>query len=304
MPFNGQGVFVPSISFVADQAANIGPQASRFDTNFDDVASGLSNCITRDGQTTITSNLNMSNKKVVNLADATAGQDAVNVRIVQQASKFMYVGASGTGSLMTGSTNPTFTSLVAGMLFMVIVPADSANGGCQFSVNGLAYQNVLSPAAVVSGDFKTNDTLLLLWDGSNYRWINKWRHSDIPVSTYMPFLLPSAPVGWVQLTDIGWNDRMMRLVSTTGQGVGGSWTISGLSTETVAHVHTFSTNTGGPSGTVNYQGPVGGGAISAAPDHVHAIAVSTSAESALHSHTGDGGWRPAYANFIVCYRDI
>lgn len=303
MPYNGQGVFVPAISFVADQASAIGPQASRFDTDFNDVATGLSNAICRDGQTTVTANISLSNKKITNLADGTSGQDAVNVRIVQQASKFMFCGGSGSGSAITGTTTPSFPALVVGMLIMVVAPADSQDGGCTFAVNGLAAQQILWPSGVVSGDFKANDTLLLLWDGSNYRWINRWRHSDIPPTTIIPMLMLSAPVGWTQLTDASWNDRVPLISTGLGQQQGGSWVIAGLSNETAAHQHDVVGTTGAPNQTVNYQGPAGGGAISAGPTHAHAIAITSSSENALHTHVGNAAWRPAYATMILCSRD-
>lgn len=48
--FNGTGTFVRSYSWVSDASNGINITASRFDTEDDGFASGLSNCITRDGQ--------------------------------------------------------------------------------------------------------------------------------------------------------------------------------------------------------------------------------------------------------------
>jgi len=51
--------------------------------------------------------------------------------------------------------------------------------------------------------------------------------SSIPSGSRMLFYQASAPSGWSQITSV--NDRVIRVVSTSGGGTGGSWTISGLS---------------------------------------------------------------------------
>ncbi|HEX2795702.1 MAG TPA: hypothetical protein VHN38_01345, partial [Immundisolibacter sp.] len=48
----------------------------------------------------------------------------------------------------------------------------------------------------------------------------------IPSGTKMVFAQAAAPTGWTQ--DASVNDRVLRVVSGAGAGVGGSWTISGL----------------------------------------------------------------------------
>lgn len=52
MPFNGSGLFARIYSWVADRNAAVKIQASRMDAEMDGMATGLSNCVTKDGQTT------------------------------------------------------------------------------------------------------------------------------------------------------------------------------------------------------------------------------------------------------------
>lgn len=78
MAFNGSGVFVRLYNWVSDRNAAIKIRADRMDAEMDGFATGLSNCITKDGQTTVTANIPMNNKKITGLADATAGTDALN----------------------------------------------------------------------------------------------------------------------------------------------------------------------------------------------------------------------------------
>lgn len=77
MPFNGSGVFQRVRNWVADATAGIKIRADFHDAEDDGFAAGLSNCITKDGQTTITQNIPFNNKRITGLADPVNDQDAV-----------------------------------------------------------------------------------------------------------------------------------------------------------------------------------------------------------------------------------
>jgi len=76
MPFNGSGVFQRVRNWVADAAAGIKIRADYHDSEDDGFAAGLSNCITKDGQTTITQNIPFNSKRITGLADPVNPQDA------------------------------------------------------------------------------------------------------------------------------------------------------------------------------------------------------------------------------------
>lgn len=65
--FNGSGTFVRSYSWVTDAANGINITASRFDTEDDGFAGGLSNCITRDGQGGPTANISWNGYGLTNV---------------------------------------------------------------------------------------------------------------------------------------------------------------------------------------------------------------------------------------------
>lgn len=78
MPFNGSnGTFNRLYSWTADAAANIKILASRMDAEMNGFAAGLSNCVTRDGQSPPSADLPMGGKKLVNLGTPTTAGDAV-----------------------------------------------------------------------------------------------------------------------------------------------------------------------------------------------------------------------------------
>lgn len=83
MPFNGSGVFNRIYSWVTDAANGVDVSSSRTDTDTNDIATGLSNCITRDGQSPATANIPMGGFKITGLATGTVSTDAVNLGQLQ-----------------------------------------------------------------------------------------------------------------------------------------------------------------------------------------------------------------------------
>ena len=78
MPFNGSGTFVRTFDWVQDKDNGIKIRADRHDDEMDDYATGLSNCITRDGQGRPTQNISWNSYKITNLANATSSGDAIH----------------------------------------------------------------------------------------------------------------------------------------------------------------------------------------------------------------------------------
>jgi hypothetical protein len=78
MAYNGSGVFVRLYNWVSDRNAAIKIRADRMDAEMDGFATGLSTCITRNGQSTVSADLPFNNKRLMSVGDATAGTDALN----------------------------------------------------------------------------------------------------------------------------------------------------------------------------------------------------------------------------------
>jgi hypothetical protein len=78
MAFNGAGVFSRIYSWITDRNSGIKILASRMDAEMDGFATGLSNTICRDGQSTITQDIPFNNRKITGLANATDDADALN----------------------------------------------------------------------------------------------------------------------------------------------------------------------------------------------------------------------------------
>jgi hypothetical protein len=89
--------------------------------------------------------------------------------------------------------------------------------------------------------------------------------SSIPSGTRLPFAQASAPTGWTQDTSDNANNRMLRVVSSTGNGVGGS---SSPILNNVVPSHTHGFTSGNQSADHTHSGTTG--TVSA--DHQHYIA--------------------------------
>lgn len=76
MAFDGAGTFLRIYSWVVDATSGIKIRADRHDEEDNNFAAGLSNCITKDGQTSITQNIPWNSRRLVSLADPIDPQDA------------------------------------------------------------------------------------------------------------------------------------------------------------------------------------------------------------------------------------
>lgn len=97
MPYNDFGRFFPAISYQVDRTNGIGPQAERFDSNFQDVADGLSTAICKDGQTVVAHDIPFAGKKITFLGNPAALTDACN-----------YGSALNSCGQIYSVTNPTY----------------------------------------------------------------------------------------------------------------------------------------------------------------------------------------------------
>jgi len=83
MAYDGSGVFKRLYSWVADATAGLDILADRMDIEMDGFATGLSNCLTRDGQAGMVAAIDMNGHKIIDLADPTNDQDAVTKKFAE-----------------------------------------------------------------------------------------------------------------------------------------------------------------------------------------------------------------------------
>jgi hypothetical protein len=122
--------------------------------------------------------------------------------------------------------------------------------------------------------------------------------------TEMLFAQAAAPTGWTQ--NVTWNDRVLRVVSGSGGGTGGSWTLSGVTVdshvlieaEMPAHVHTETRRAGTTTTVLS-------GSISTSKTGTNTFDTGSTGDDGGHVHglTSDAVWRPSYVDLIVATKD-
>lgn len=115
MAFNGSGTFNRLYNWATDAANSVNISAARMDGEDNGFAAGLTNCITRDGQSPALANIPLGGFKITGLGNGTASTDAATVGQVNTllGSYLPLTGGSLSGNLYS-SGKAIFTSPNAG----------------------------------------------------------------------------------------------------------------------------------------------------------------------------------------------
>lgn len=173
-------------------------------------------------------------------------------------------------------------------------------------LNGIGPFWILWPDGGMMQASDLADVVDVYWHGGG-NWIldnlPRRRLGEFTAGTTMLFYAASAPTYWTQVTSL--NDRLVRVVSGTGTGLGGSWTITGLSNETANHTHSASVSGGTSTANLPSAGgfEFGAAASAAAPGgHSHSFALSftTAGTSNPHTHAHNGTPHVPWVDHILC----
>ena len=236
--------------------------------------------------------------------------------------------------LVVSGTNAAARDIIAPLVAKNYIIKNNTTGGFAINIRAATGASVSIPNGVTSAvycdgtnfNLALTQTLIAAGVGISISTVGATstitNTSNFVSGTRMPFAQAAAPTGWTQDTSSNADNRMLRVVNSTGNGVGGS--ASPILNNTVpSHTHGFST--GGQSANhVHYDsghqhaiyangtntsfgrqgtgsGPGDYGAISATGY------ASLGGYSADHSHSGttDNGssqtnWIPRYIDMIIC----
>lgn len=182
MPFNGSGVFQRVYNWVNDANNNIKIRADRMDTETDGIATGLSTCITKDGQTTVTANLPMAGFKHTGIGNSNARNQYAATGQIQDQSFVWCSTAGGTANAQTLSPAPVITAYTAGQKFSFLPVATNTSGTVTIANSGLATRNVkkgIGGAKVILavGDLIISVPAEVVDDGTDYILLNPQTYS-------------------------------------------------------------------------------------------------------------------------------
>jgi len=158
--------------WTGDASLGIGIEAGRHDTQDNDFASGIDNCIAKDGQNFATADLPMNTKKHTNVGNASARNHYAAAGQVQDGS-FVWLGTTGgTSTAFTVTATPTIIALTTGAQY--VFKANAANGAAAtLKIDGTtATVMQRQGTALVGNEFKANDIVSVVYDGTNFQITN------------------------------------------------------------------------------------------------------------------------------------
>jgi len=161
--------------WTGDASLGIGIEAGRHDTQDNDFASGIDNCIAKDGQNFATADLPMNTKKHTNVGNASARNHYAAAGQVQDGS-FVWLGTTGgTATAQTATATPAITSYVAGQKFRAKIgtglqSTGTTNTAHTINVNSVGAKNIVNQDGLnpTAGTWVAGAIIELVYDGTNF----------------------------------------------------------------------------------------------------------------------------------------
>jgi len=252
MAFNGSGTFVRLYNWVTDRNNSVKIRADRMDADMDGFATGLSNAICRDGQSTVTANIPFNGYLPTGLGTASAGDHALS-RAAADA-RFQAIDADLTalaGLAATGLISRTGSGTVAARTItqpaagIVVTNGDGVSGNPTLALaNDLAAVEAISGAGFVvrtttdtwatrqiangTGTTVTNGTAVSGDPAVNVTYATQAQMeaataTDVAVNPARQHHHPSSPKAWAGVTMSGTTPVLQQsynVTSITDSGVG------------------------------------------------------------------------------------
>jgi hypothetical protein len=171
MSFNGSGVFQINSTGQPVVAGTV-ISSTAFNALTADLATGLSTCVTKDGQTTPTANLPMANYKFTGLGAGTDAGDSANLGQVQS-TVVKLIGSISGANTITGSLTPALTAYATGQMFYFVAAGDNT-GAVTLNLNSLGAKNVTvqGTTALSAGQIKSGQVVVVVYDGTRFQLVN------------------------------------------------------------------------------------------------------------------------------------
>lgn len=188
MAWNGSGTYSRVYDWTTDEANGVNPSAARFDTEADDVAAAINNCLAKDGQNAATGNINLGTNKITNLGTPSASTDAATKGYVDG---LTYLTAAGLSVLGRASnTTGTLAAITAANDNEVLRRSGTAVGFGTIATGGIADGAVTtakiadgSATAAKLGSGAATSTQALFANGSGGAAYRAIAASDLPAGT-------------------------------------------------------------------------------------------------------------------------
>ena len=182
MAFNGTGTFVRLYNWVNDKNASVDITASRMDSEMDGMATALSDCVTRDGQSPATAALPMGGYAHTNVGTGTARNQYATIAQVEDGAINWAVAGGGVDTL-TATYSPALATLIDGQLCYVRAAGTNLTTTPTFAPNGLTAHAITKQGggALSGSDWTINTELVLRYNLANTRW--EWLNASASTSS-------------------------------------------------------------------------------------------------------------------------
>lgn len=196
MPFNGSGTFsryTPGTPYVNGTTID----ETVVNAEMADLATGLTNCVTRDGQSPATANLPMGGFRHTGVGNATtrAATTYASAADVQDGTLTGLTTIAGTNTIT--ATAAISMTVYATNQYFVLKAAATNTGATTLNLNSIGAKNIFSNgAALTGGEIKSSVSYLVVYDGTQFNLIG-----SVPVTLTNPgntvqALTDAAPTTW------------------------------------------------------------------------------------------------------------
>ena len=206
MAFNGVGIYVPVPAPDFPAIAGTTILASQYNAEINDIATALSTCLTRDGQSTATADQPMGGFKHTNVSIATARNQYARAAEVQDGALMRLSSVAGSNTITT--TIPFALPAYVISQFFTFIPAATNTTAVTINISGIGAKSITKngAAALVAGDLLINAAAIIFYDGVNFQLLNPPPPPiPAPVVVVYPgtvslFAGPAAPTGYLFCT--------------------------------------------------------------------------------------------------------
>lgn len=172
MPWSA-GVFTRqygSSGWQNDKNAGTKILASRHDTNDDDLATGISACVAKDGTNQPLANLPMGGFHHTGVSDATSLDQYASAKQLQNSAFTWLTTVSGTDTI-TASASAAPSAYVAGQAFRFVAAGSNATTSPTLNINSLGAKSIKKDGAlaVAAGDLPSGSVIEVVYDGTNFQ---------------------------------------------------------------------------------------------------------------------------------------
>jgi hypothetical protein len=172
LSYNGAGVF----QLAAGNPVVTGTVISSTWANntLSDIANnGLTNCVTKDGQQTLTANIPFGGFRATGLGDAVNAQDATTAKQIQNGGLVTLASVSGADTI-TAATAPSIGSYVSGQTFRFVAAGTNTTNAVTLNIGSLGSKALMKIGAsglvqLSPGDLKTGQVVEVFYDGTQFQ---------------------------------------------------------------------------------------------------------------------------------------